>query len=64
MGKYTHMHPIEVQHAKRWYREYGMALGQIAKLLKRCPNTVRKNLKGKPKGACVGRPDKGYLIEE
>ena len=63
MGKYTHMHPIEVQHALRWYREDGMALGLIAKLLKRCPKTVRNNLKGKPKGACVGRPpmsDKDY----
>ena len=40
-----------------------MGLGQIAKLLKRCPKTVRKNLKGKPKGARVGRPpmsDKDY----
>ena len=55
MAKYSHMHNVEVQLARRWQREEGVSLDQIAKLLRRCPKTVRKNLVATKAGTSFGR---------
>jgi transposase len=54
---YKHMHSVETNLARRWTKEFGYSPHKIAKLLGRCPKTVRSNLVAKPAGARgVGRP--------
>jgi hypothetical protein len=55
MGKYTHMHQVEVALARRW-RDEGKSPHAIAHLLQRCPKTIRKQLAGGAMKAKVGRP--------
>ena len=44
MAKYTHMHVVEVQLAKRWREEDDMGVGLIARLFTRCPETANKHV--------------------
>lgn len=65
MASYTHMQPVEVQHASRWYQKEGMGVKRIAALLQRCPKTVRKHVVAKPKkGARGGRPGRPAMSEK
>ena len=64
MGKYTYMHAVEVQHAKRWHNEDGMTLEQIGKLLKRCPKTIKKHVLKKSAGATTRRAGRPALSDK
>ena len=64
MGKYTHMHAVEVQHAKRWHDEEGMSVEQIGKLLKRCSKTVKKHIFAKPAAARMRRPGRPAMSDK
>ena len=64
MGKYTHMHAVEAQHAKRWHDEEGVSVEQIGKLLKRCSKTVKKHIFAKPAAARMRRPGRPAMSDQ
>ena len=69
MGKYTHMHAVEVQHAKRWHDEEGMSVEQTDMWVRRVALTlptsfVEKAVQSMKRRCKAIKASKGYLIEE